>query len=291
MQPEALPSPDAEHQADFELVETILDGDESAWHAFVERYAGLISHVARRYMSDEDEVANVQVQVLEALRKGKLGTYRGRSSLATWLILVSRNATTDALRHRFGRRDIPHGLKQLDDLHREVFRLYYVEGMTFAGTLQALRRRDGDLDADGLLDALHVIDDRLTDRTLRRITYELASQSVVGASGRILEYCDHIRWEAEDLGRTHDPLDRLVARDAEARAQEALALVAQLPPEDRRILSLRFDKGMRAKDIAEKLDLSGQRKVFTILDRITRRLRRLRARNVDQVVDRAGNTE
>jgi len=270
-------------------VETILAGSEIAWQTFVERYAGLISHVARRYLFEEEEAANVLVRVLESMHKGKLETYRGRSSLATWLILVSRNAAADALRHRFGRRDIPQGLMDLDTLHKEVFRIYYVEGNTFAATLKELSLQGQNLNVDQLLEALQLIDDRITDRTLKRIAYDLASQSIGGASGRLLEYCDNVKWEAEENATALDPLDQLVAREAELRALEALKLVAQLAPKDQMILSLRFDKGMRAKEIAEKLGFSGQRKVFTVLDRIIRQLRRLNTEKNDRTPNQLKN--
>ena len=264
-----------DHLADFKLVEAILAGSEIAWHAFIERYGGLINHVTRRYLFDEDEVATVFADVLEALFNGKLATYQGRSSLATWLILVSRNAAADALRHRFGRRDLPRGLRELDKFHCEVYRIYYVEGNTFGATLKELQLQIPGLDDEELLKALRTIEEKVSDRTLRRISYDLAAQSIGAASGRLLEYCEHLRQEVEERESSLDPLDLLVTREAEARALEALKLVARLPRKEQEILSLRFDKGMRAKDIATQLGFDGQRKVFTVLDRIVRRLRRL----------------
>ena len=124
-----------DHRADVQLVEAILAGSEIAWHTFIDRYARLISHIARRYLFDEDDVAGVLTEVLESLHKGKLESYKGRSSLATWLIIVSRNAAADALRRSFGRIQDPRGLSDLDQEQREVFRIYYVEGATFASTL------------------------------------------------------------------------------------------------------------------------------------------------------------
>jgi len=257
------------------LVEAVLAGSEIAWHTFIDRYAKLIRHVARRYLFDEDEVADVLADVLESLHQGKFRAYRGRSSLATWLIIVTRNAAADALRRRFGRREVPRGLRDLPHAHQEVYRIFYVEGSTFAATLKEMRLQDAGFDQDRLLEILGTIDESVSDRTLQRIAYDLAAPSVGAASGRLLEYCDSVRQEAGERLEALDPLDRLVHREAESQALAALKLVAELPPEDRDILSLRFEKGLRAKEIARELGYPGQRKVFTVLDRIFRQLKRM----------------
>ena len=44
----------ASHEADLALVRRILDGDEAAWRYFVERYAGLILAMSRRYLHSRD---------------------------------------------------------------------------------------------------------------------------------------------------------------------------------------------------------------------------------------------
>ncbi len=123
------------HEEDQRLARDILAGNEQAWHRFMERYADLVTHVAGRYLFDADDVAAVQTEVFESLYRGKLAAYRGRSSLAAWVAVVTRNITADFLRRRFGRREIPVGLKRLSKLHREIFRLYYIEGATFFATL------------------------------------------------------------------------------------------------------------------------------------------------------------
>src|SRR5262245_1004148 len=64
------------HQADLALVRRILDGDEAAWSWFVERYAGLILAMTRRYLHthDVDDIRSVFVNVLESLRRARLRT-------------------------------------------------------------------------------------------------------------------------------------------------------------------------------------------------------------------------
>lgn len=262
------------HEADVRLVEAVLAGSETAWHTFIDRYTGLIIHVLRRYLFDEDQVRGTYVDVLENLHTGRLETYQGRSSLSTWLMLVSRNAATDCLRHEHGRREVPRGLRRLSHLHQEIYRLYYVEGETFTATLKQVWLLGHRLTEEELIDQLGEIDAQLTDRTCRRVRYDLAAESLGAASGRLLEYCDAVNFEAENGQHDQDPLNRLIMKEAEIRSLKALRYVAELPAEERRILSLRFEEGLSAQEIAERLGIANRRRVFTILDRIVRKLRR-----------------
>jgi DNA-directed RNA polymerase specialized sigma24 family protein len=140
-------------QEDLALIDMILGGSTVHWHAFVDRYAGLIYSVVRRqlFVEDDDEVRTVFADILEALYRGKLAEFRGNSELSTWLIVVSRGKALDHLRHLQGRRKHPQGYETLSPFEREVFRLYHVEGLGFdavihslqsAGVGQARQRRD-----------------------------------------------------------------------------------------------------------------------------------------------------
>ena len=93
------------HEQDLAVVRTILSGDPHAWIAFVERYAGLILAMIRRYLrhGDQDDIRTVFADVLASLRKTRLRTYEGRASLSTWLTLVARSEVMDHLRRKFGR--------------------------------------------------------------------------------------------------------------------------------------------------------------------------------------------
>ncbi len=271
------------------LVEAVLAGSEAAWHTFIDRYTGLIIHVLRRYLFDEDLVRDTYVDVLGNLHEGRLSTYQGRSCLATWLMLVSRNAATDRLRHEHGRREVPRGLRRLSSLHQEVYRLYYVSGETFTATLKQLWLQGHRLTEDELIDQLGEIDSQLTNRTFRRVRYDLAAESLGAASGRLLEYCDAVHFEADSNYQKQDPLRHLIMKEAEIRALKALRYVAELPVEERRILSLRFEEGLNAQQIAERLGIANRRRVFTILDRIVRKLRR-RHREAEKKRGKIGNT-
>ena len=82
--------------AEMNLTRAVLAGDETAWHAFVTTHSGILITILRRYLFDQDDVRSVYVDILVALRQGKLAEYAGRSSLADVAGL-----------HRAGRRRRP----------------------------------------------------------------------------------------------------------------------------------------------------------------------------------------
>jgi RNA polymerase sigma factor (sigma-70 family) len=270
----AASPPPADHADDLVLAEDVLRGDVDAWHRFVHHKSGIIVAVLRRYLFDDDEIRTVYVDVLAKLRQGQLATYAGRSALTTWLTLVARGAAADHLRHRFGRREDPAGLDRLDDRGREVYRLYCVEGLDYEDVRLRLRE-SGRLGPDeSLAEILADIEDRLTDRTLRRIAWDLHAASVGAASGRLLEYAEATRIELQRRRQELSPDAALLAEEAAATLSRVRELLADLPDEERRVLELRFDRGWTADQVAEELGLPGRRRVYTIADRAVARLRR-----------------
>lgn len=266
--------PPDQRDDEMQLVATVLAGSEVAWQRFVERYLGVLIAALRRYLHDEDQVRTALADVLAGLREGGLRTYRGRSSVASWLFLVARNAATDLLRRELGRRELPRGLRELDELHREAYRLYHCEGLAFTSTLRQLHLVDPTLDEEGLVDVLAMVEARLTDRARRRARYDVAALSLGEASGRLLEYADLVREELSGQAHDADPLEQLIAREAEERALAALRAIEDLPEQERRVLSLRFEHGLKAREIADELDLGSQRRAYSLLERVLGALRR-----------------
>jgi len=262
---------------DLSMVQEILAGSNAAWHDFIRRFSPLIMAVIRRYVRDRegDEARRLHADVLESLYHGGLGHYAGRAALSTWLVAVTRAAVVDNVRHRLGGRRLQALLKGLDPYEREVFRLYYVEGLSFGTVLRMARDHGAQATPDRLLVALRVIEECVPDRLARRLRYDLHAQSVGAASSRVLEYLDHVRDEAETGDDTQDPEYRLMESEARRLVDEVRAVVARLPDDERRLLTLRFEQGWTAKRIAEELGLGGQRNVYTRIDRILRDLRRL----------------
>ena len=265
------------HERDLSLVRAIVGGSQTAWCTFVQRYSGLIHAVIRRYLysADRDDLRTVYVDVLESLYRHKLAGYQGRAALSTWLTLVARTAVSDFLRHRFGRHEIPRALRVLDAGDRELFRLYYVEGLDLREVARRLSLGPVAWTPAAVLEALQRIEERLSSRWLRRIAYDLHAQSIGAASGRMLEYLDHMRIEHEHVEEESSADYDLVEGEARRMASRVAARIQSLGPEERRMLTLRFQNGWPARRIAEELGLKGPRDVYTMIDRIIRGLRRL----------------
>lgn len=273
--PQATSSPKL-HEQDLELVHRILADDTPAWEEFVHRYAGLLYSVVRRYLRtrDVDDVRSVLVDVLVSLRRTKLRTYEGRASLSTWLTLVARSQALEVLRRRFGRGQDVKGCEQLSPSERKLFRLYHIEGRSHREVIREFERSGEEWTLERFVAALRTVERKLGDRWLRRLAYDLHAQSVGAASGRLLEYLDHVREEFQHQPGGHSPEYHLMEKEARHTVQRLTERIAELPPDERRILQLRFERGWTAQKIAEELGLPSARGVYSITERIVRRLRR-----------------
>lgn len=264
------------HAADLALAHRVLQGDESAWAVFVERYSGLIYSVVRRYLHsrDVDDIRTVLVDVLVSLRRNKLATYEGRAALSTWLTLVARSQALEHLRRRFGRGQDVKGREPLTSVEQKLFRLYHVEGRSAREVIAEITAGGEEWTLDRFIAALRSVEQKLGDRWLRRLAYDMHAQSVGAASGRLLEYLDHVREEFQQHPGGHSPEYHLMEREALRTAQRLQELIAELEPEERRLLTLRFERGWTARAIADELGLPGTRDVYTMVERVVRRLRR-----------------
>lgn len=276
-EPFARPPHRPRREQDLALAQLVVAGDAGAWGRFVERYAGLLYSVIRRYLhpADRDDVRTVFADVLVSLRRSKLRTYEGRAALSTWLTLVARTEALDHLRRRFGRGREARLVARLSHAERKLFRLYHVEGWPAPEVVRALARDGEAWTLDRFVAALRRIEARLGDAWLRRLAYDLHAQSVGAASGRLLEYLDHVRDEFAQRAGAHSPEYHLMEREARRTSEQLTETIASLPPRERELLQLRFERGWTAGRIARELGLPGARGVYSATDRILRRLRRL----------------
>lgn len=273
----------ADHEQDIELVRAILGGSTASWHEFVGRYSRLIQSVIHRYVprSRGDDVQTLHASVLETLYRTRLARYEGRATLSTWVVLVTRSVVVDHLRRQLGGRELHAAIQALPRLDREVFRRYYVEGMSFRDLRASVRDGDAPISLDRLLESLHRIEERVKGRLARRLRYDLYAQSVGAVSGRLLEYLDHVRYESEQRTESQSAEHELTDREARRTLERVAAELARLPAKERQLLTLRFERGWTAEQIAEGLGLPGQRRVYTWIDRVMRSLRRTLLRGAD----------
>jgi RNA polymerase sigma-70 factor (ECF subfamily) len=85
--------------ADLELVGRIRSGDGSAFEALYRQHATRLYNLASRMMGSKGEADDLLQDIfLQAYRK--LGSFRGESSLGTWLYRLAMNHCLDVLRNR-----------------------------------------------------------------------------------------------------------------------------------------------------------------------------------------------
>jgi RNA polymerase sigma factor (sigma-70 family) len=266
-----------EPKPDAELVDSVLLGSLEAWHEFVARFSGLVVSVVRRYVrtGGEDVRRTLFVDILGDLYQGKLRSYDRHFALSTWVVVVSRSRCLDYLRQAKGRRRLPKGVRSLSSFDQEVYRLYYLEGLSFGAIADRLSTNGGPAAVEEVARAMARIDDRLDSGTSTRLAYDLAARSVGMASGRLLQYLDDVRVRTElrqDIDRPDFELAQRETRDVLRRVESC---VRRLSQEDQRALQLRYYEGRTAESIAKELDLGRRRRAYTVLDRALGRLRRL----------------
>jgi RNA polymerase sigma-70 factor, ECF subfamily len=84
---------------DANLVQSTLDGDQSAFQTLVERYQGRLFALARHYTRNVVEIEDiVQDTFLKAYRR--LDSFDHRSSFYTWIYRIATNTVLDVLKRR-----------------------------------------------------------------------------------------------------------------------------------------------------------------------------------------------
>jgi RNA polymerase sigma factor (sigma-70 family) len=265
----------ARRQRDRALVQEIRAGRLAAWHQFVDQYGDLILSVLRRHLGrDPDETRTLFANVLERLYRTGFAPYEGRAALSTWLVLVTRAMAIDHLRRVGGRPLIPEGVAKLSALDRWIFRLHYREKQGTQEILGRLRAKGHDFTAEMLIEAITRIESVLDRHTLRRLAYEAQASSIGVISGRLLEFLEAARDEADRLRFERTPHQELLDREARERIARIELLVDRLPSQEREIVHRHLFRGQTAKEVAQELGLSGPRRVSTVFERAVRRLRR-----------------
>lgn len=260
---------------DLALVREILDGSVEAWHHFIERFSRLILSVVNQqlFAEDEDEIHTVYVDILSELYKGKFKEYEGRASLSTWLVLISRGRSLDYVRRKRGRRRLPNGYHRLGATERRVFELCYIEQLPVDAIVATL---NWDNEAATTADVLRMIDhieQTVDGRYLRRVAGDRYARGVGAGTGRELEYVLEMRDAYHENASTDAP-DRVFEEKQRTRLRERIGrLLAGMPELDRRIVEMKYDEGRTATDIAAELGLGGHRRVYAVLERVTRRLK------------------
>jgi RNA polymerase sigma factor (sigma-70 family) len=262
-------------EADLDLTRRVVAGSLEAWHEFLLTYAELIHHVVRRHLpvADDDEVHGVYVQTLEDLYHGGLRNYSGTVDLRSWLMLVSRRRSIDFLRARFGRNREPKGLGKLSAFDREVFQLFHVDKLPIEVVLHSLDWSGHTASVDNLVASVIRIEETVGKRVLRKLDDHHAAIRHGFATTDAIRYFVDLRVELDWRAVTTTPDNRLMEKEVAERVERIRELLSSMPEEDRRVARLRFEERLSANEIARQLGLQNRRRVYTLVERVKRRLR------------------
>jgi RNA polymerase sigma factor (sigma-70 family) len=257
------------------LVQALSQGSVDAWSEFLDEYAGLVLDVVRRHLisSSEDEIRTVFVDLLKELYDGGLLKYSGQADLSTWLFVFSKRRVIDFWRARYGRQRDPVGLSRLSDFDRDVMQLYFVERLSLEIVVHTLNYNGTRFDAPDIVKSIQRIEDTIDRRYLKRLDREHQAKLRGASSVQFLEYLIHQRVEYEVRVKGSAPDAFLLEREANEKAERVRRLLSDLTDEERGVIALRFEQNMQAKEISETMKLGGARKVYTIIDRVVRKLR------------------
>lgn len=262
---------------DLTLVRSIVDGSLISWHEFLDKYSGLIFGVLRRHLfaADEDDIRTVYVDILKALYEGSFSKYEGRSRLSTWLIVFTRSRAVDYYREKFGRVRMPKGYEQLEEFDREVLKLYFIDHLPMEAVVSTLRWKGHAATADDIVGAVRRIVDLVDGRYIHRCDNEHMTRMYGLDSLRLAGFLLNLRCEYEGSLRRNRPDARILEKESAATADKALEKLSALRPDERKVIYLKFYRGMSARKIADSLGFSSARRVYYMIDKALKKLRAL----------------
>jgi RNA polymerase sigma factor (sigma-70 family) len=260
---------------DRKLVEKITLGSTEAWHEFLLRYSGLIFNAVKRHLfsADNDEIQSLYVDILKALYDKDLLGYKNKAFLSTWLIVYSRARVFDYVRKKRGRYRIPKEVNNLNELDKRILQLYFVEKLDLAIVAHTLQWEGFEVTADDIIASFQTIENKLDQRYLKRLDDQFKALASGAASIRMMRYLVNLRaeYERDSLGNAPDEL--LMQRDAQQMEKRVKDLVAQLPEHEKRIIHLRFEKRLTAREISKRMSGKSPRHIYSILNRILKKIR------------------
>lgn len=114
---------------DEELVKLIKKGNKPAFDELVNSYSGKVANIAFSLLGDREDALDAAQEVFIKVYKS-IDTFRGESSVSTWIFRITKNVCTDFLRKRKATvisldddKDDEQKLEIADDTHspEEIF--------------------------------------------------------------------------------------------------------------------------------------------------------------------------
>ena len=217
-----------------------------AWVEFLDVYAPLIMHVATQFEYRQERINECFLYACEQLndngfRRLLKFNAAGKAQFNTWLSTVVFNLCADWHRREYGRVTLLPAIAALPAFDQSVYRMVIEQGMDKEASFQALRADFPDLTRELVTNAVARVHSLLTPRQRWQIT--------VRNRGRRQAR----RVSAEDLFEKLPDTASGPEADAE-KQQELEALqdgISRLPADQRLLLRLRFQEGLRLKKIAQ----------------------------------------
>lgn len=252
-------------------------GAVEPWQEFVLRYSALILRTVRRYMLgfDVDDHRTIYVDILQQLYHSGLNRYDGSVTLSSWVMIVARSRCLDAVRARHGRKRPPKWLQNMSVFDRDVYRLFFVEGLDVSATLAELQRQNPLARSERVLESLGRLDERIDAGLRTQLAHELYARSVGGIAARLLECTYDSGQRIEEFQERSRPDTLLIEKETRAIIARLCNLLERLPAEERRAIELRYWGGLRPEAVGASMGLGGRRRAQRLIQRAVSRLRRI----------------
>jgi RNA polymerase sigma factor (sigma-70 family) len=216
----------------------------------------LIGRICSRHRLSHEEAEDFYSFALFKLIEddyARLRSFQGRSRLKTFLTVVLHRLFLDYRIQKWGKWRPTAEVRELGKTAVELDRLLSRDGQTLENAVEILRSRSG-----GALtrQELVALASRLPQR--QRIHQERLEDSDQIPTDGGVEECVQNR----ELARTSTRVEAALAK-----------ALRDVPEEDRLILKMRYEEGLKVREIASTLGLE-ERPLFTRFDRCHRRLRK-----------------
>ncbi len=222
--------------------------------ALIER---AISHVCRRHRlsgPEGEDFASISRIALIENDHARIRAFSGRSSLQTYLIVVITRLFQDWRNAQWGKWRPSAEAQRLGPLAMKLETMTVRDKLSFEEAVETLRTNHGVTEDRAALEALYA---RFPIRPGRSFTGEEALETVPATDSR-----------------ADTPLQQGEAAAAAARARQALVgVLANLAPQDRLIIKMRFDDDFGVAEIAKVMNLEAK-PLYRRIERLLTDLRR-----------------
>ncbi|MCB0718681.1 MAG: sigma-70 family RNA polymerase sigma factor [Bacteroidetes bacterium] len=257
---------------DSELIAHFQKNPEEAYAELLKRFSPVIIRMIRRFMYDQDEVMEVYTSVCERLRAKDfkaLRRFRINKEITPWLSVVVANACRDRFRKN-KYTSVPQSvISKLDAREKLVFKYYYQEQYQQDHIVEVIKGKHSmSCTALEVAHALDKIEGLLSINKRWHLIMALNQNKAMLSIEDLQEY----GYEAASPDTAVAKVD-----PGEEKVNQLVAALEKLDAEDRLLVLLRFEQGMKASEIADALAFENHKYVYTRLRTIVNRLRRMMA--------------